>query len=62
MKNPVSPKVTAAAVAGAVTVILVWIAGAVGLDVPPEPASALTLLLTAAAGYLKRDPLRDESR
>ena len=48
------PKVVAATVAGAATVVLVWVAGRFGLDVPPEVSAAATVLLTAAAGYLKR--------
>lgn len=56
-----NPKVTAAGVgggvAGSLTVILVWVVGMAGLDVPPEVASAFTTLVTAVAaivaGYLK---------
>lgn len=51
--TPVNPKVQAAGAAGAVTVLLVWIAGMFGLDVPPEAASAFTVLVSAAAGYIK---------
>jgi hypothetical protein len=47
-------KVTAGAAAGAATILLVWIAGLLGLGVPPEAAAAVTVLLTAGAGYLKR--------
>ena len=49
-----TPKVIAATAAGAATVLLVWIAGLFGLEVPPEVAAAATVLLTAGAGYLKR--------
>lgn len=45
-------KVVAGATAGAVTIIAVWVAGLFGLDVPPEIASALTVLLTSATAYL----------
>lgn len=38
-------KATAAAAAGAITTILVWVVGVLGLDVPPEVASAITALL-----------------
>lgn len=48
------PKVIAATSAGAATAVLVWIVGLLGLDVPPEVASAVTVLLAAGAGYLKR--------
>jgi hypothetical protein len=49
-------KVAAASVAGAVTVLLVWIASLSGLDVPPEAASAFTTLTAFLAGYLKKTP------
>lgn len=49
----VSPKVQAAGWAGAVTILLVWIAGMFGLDVPPEVASAFTVIVSTVAGYLK---------
>ncbi len=48
-----NPKVQAAGAAGAVTVLLVWVAGMFGLDVPAEAASAFTVLVSSAAGYLK---------
>lgn len=53
MRSRVSPKVTAAALAGSITVILVWGASLAGLEIPPEVASAFTTCLAAAAGYLK---------
>lgn len=46
-------KVAAAGVAGSVTVIVVYIAGLLGLDVPAEVASAFTVLVATAAGYIK---------
>lgn len=49
-----TPKVIAGAAAGAATVLLVWIARLFGLDVPPEVASAVTVLLAAGTAYLKR--------
>lgn len=49
----VNPKVQASGAAGAVTVLLVWVASMFGLDVPPEAASAFTVLVSTAAGYLK---------
>ena len=45
-------KVTAAALAGAVATILVWILHLTGVDIPPEVAAAITTILAAAAGYL----------
>lgn len=47
------PKVATAGAAGAVTVVLVWIAELAGLDVPPEVASAFTVLISTAAGWVK---------
>lgn len=47
------PKVAAGGVAGAATIVLIWGAGAVGLDLPPEVASAITVLVSFAASYLK---------
>jgi hypothetical protein len=48
------PKVTAAALGGAVATLLVWAFDASrGVSVPPEAAAALTALLAFAAGYLK---------
>lgn len=49
----VNPKVQAAGWAGAATIILVWVLGQVGVDVPPEVASAITTLVATVAGYVK---------
>lgn len=49
------PKVVAGGAAGAFTIVLVWIAGYFGIDVPPEVASAVTVLVSFAAGYLKSE-------
>ncbi|GAA4628879.1 hypothetical protein GCM10023196_047090 [Actinoallomurus vinaceus] len=45
-------KVTAAAIAGAVVTIAIWILHLAHIDVPPEVAAAATTLLSAVAGYL----------
>jgi hypothetical protein len=45
-------KVTAAALAGAIATILVWILHVAGVDIPPEVSAALTTVLAAVAGYL----------
>jgi putative flippase GtrA len=46
-------KVAAGGAAGAVTVILVWIASAAfKVDIPPEVASAITVVISFVAGYL----------
>jgi hypothetical protein len=49
------PKVQAAGISGTLTAVLVIVANAVGLDLPPEGASAIVLLGTLAGGYWKRD-------
>lgn len=49
----IHPKVAAGGAAGAVTVVLVWVAEMFGLEVPAEVASAVTVLISTAAGYLK---------
>lgn len=48
-------KVTAGALAGAVTIIGVYVAGIFGADVPAEVASSITTLLTFVAGYIVKD-------
>lgn len=50
--NGISSKVGLGAAAGAVTIVLVWIVGLLGLVVPPEVSSAVTVLITAVVGYL----------
>lgn len=50
---PLHPKVQASGVAGAVTVLLVYVASLAGVDVPSEVASAFTVVVSFAAGYLK---------
>lgn len=43
----------AAGMAGALTILVVWIANSAGVDVPAEVASAFTTLTAFGAGYLK---------
>lgn len=50
---PIHPKVASGTVAGSVTILLVYVADLFGLSVPPEVASAFTVLVSFAAGYLK---------
>lgn len=46
-------KVAAGGVAGAITAIIVWIlSAAFKINIPPEIASAITVVLSFAAGYL----------
>ena len=48
------PKVAAGGAAGSASILLVFILGQCGIDVPAEVASAITVLLSAVAGYAKR--------
>lgn len=45
-------KVTAGGVAGALTVLVVWVLGLLHVPVPPEVASALTVVISFVASYL----------
>ncbi len=49
--NGLTPKVATGALAGAVSVILVWIITKFGIDVPPEIASAFTTVVSALSSY-----------
>ena len=50
------PKVVAAGVAGAVTILVVFIVQTVfpDFEIPAEASSAFTVLVSFAAGYFKR--------
>lgn len=48
------PKVVAGGVAGALSIVLVYLLGEAGVVVPAEVASALTTLIAFAGAYLKR--------
>lgn len=48
-------KVTAGAIAGAITVVLVWLVGMAGLEVPAEVASAVTVIISFLTSYIKHD-------
>lgn len=50
------PKVAAAGIAGAVTVLLVFVVQAIwpNFDIPSEVSAALTAIIAFAAGYMKR--------
>lgn len=48
-------KVTAAGTSGAAAVVLVWLAGTIGLDMPAEVAAGFAVLLATAAGYIKTE-------
>lgn len=50
--NGISTKVGFGAAAGAVTVVLVWVASLFGLIIPAEVSAAITVLITAVVGFL----------
>lgn len=50
-------KVQAGGLGGAVTVVIVWLLGAVGhIDVPPEVASAFTVIISTGLAYRIKEP------
>lgn len=55
-------KVTAAGSTGAAAVVLVWLAGVFGLDMPAEVAAGFAVLLATGAGYLKTERSKSEGR
>lgn len=49
------PKVVAGGIGSSIVVLLVWIAGEYGVQIPPEVASALTVLVGFAASYFVKN-------
>lgn len=57
--SSISPKVTAASIAAAVTTLLVWgLQSATSIEVPAGVEAALVTLFTFGAGYLTTDRAR----
>jgi len=56
-KNSKKPtqKITAVSVGGASSILLIWIAGLFGVEITPEVAAAITMLVTVLSGYLTPD-------
>lgn len=50
-----TPKMAAVGVAGAGAVLLVWVVGLFGIDMPAEVAAAVAVLLNFAAGYFRTE-------
>jgi hypothetical protein len=48
-------KVAAGGVAGAITVLVVWVLGMFNVAVPPEVASAFTVIISFATSYFVRE-------
>lgn len=58
--NGISPKTTAAALAAALTTLVVYgLREYAGVDLGAAEQGALTTLIVFAAAYLKRDPARN---
>ncbi len=48
-----NPKASAAGVAGAVTLVIVFVLGQLGVEIPPDVAAAATTIIMFVAAYLK---------
>ena len=48
------PKVAAGGAAGAASIVIVYIAGQCGLEIPAEVASAIAVVIGFIGGYAKR--------
>jgi putative flippase GtrA len=48
-----NPKTSAAGIAGAVTLLIVYTLGQFGVEIPADVASAITVLVAVAAAYLR---------
>lgn len=48
-----NPKTTAAGIAGAVTLVIVFVLGQLGVDIPADVAAAVTTIIAFAAAYLR---------
>lgn len=55
-------KVGSSAAAGAAVIVLVWVAGLFGLAVPPEVASAVSVLIMAGVAYIVKERALPPSR
>lgn len=51
-----TPKVAAGGAAGALAILITFIAGQLGLDLPDTVVAALTVLIAVGTSYLKKDP------
>jgi hypothetical protein len=58
VSGEISPKVKGGALAGAVVVVLVWLASMLGVDVPEVVQGALVVIVSTLAAYLVGDPRR----
>lgn len=49
----INPKIAASGIAGALTVVLVYVLSLANINVPTEVAAAITVIIAFAAGYLR---------
>lgn len=50
-----SRKVGSGALAGAITVVVVWAAGTQGVDIPGEVGAAISTIFAFLTGYIVKD-------
>lgn len=48
-------KIAASGIGGSVSVVLIWLAGMAGIEVPPEVAGAVATIISFFSGYLVRE-------
>lgn len=48
-----NPKTTAAGIAGALTLVIVFVLGQLGVEIPADVAAAVTTIIAFVAAYLK---------
>jgi len=48
-----NPKTAAAGIAGAATLVIVFVLGQLGVEIPADVASAITVIIAFVAAYLK---------
>ena len=48
-----NPKTSAAGIAGAVTLVIVFVLGQLGVDIPADVAAAVTTIIAFVAAYLR---------
>ncbi len=48
-------KMQAVGISGAVTIVLMYLAGLASIEVPPEVAAAVTTIIAFVSGYLTRE-------
>lgn len=54
-------KVATAGLAGACTIVIVWLLGIYGINVPPHVASAFTVIIGFIVGYITPSPTKESN-